>query len=114
MNHDNPMMIRFIGNEMALKTILLLCDPVVTINTLVSCVTCLEERFQPLITSTATSVTFSTNAKLCCHNNFLLIKDANALESRRAWVCKIMDLPPLIMMENKKQGANSEDRVGPF
>jgi hypothetical protein len=30
---------------MTLKTTLLLCDPTITINTLVSCITGLEERF---------------------------------------------------------------------
>jgi hypothetical protein len=38
MNHDNLMMIRFIGDEMTLKITLLLCDPIVTINALVSCI----------------------------------------------------------------------------
>ncbi len=32
MNHDNPMMIRFVGDEMTLKTTLLLCDPIVIVN----------------------------------------------------------------------------------
>jgi hypothetical protein len=45
MSHDNPMMIGFFGDEMTLKTTLLLYDPIVTINDLVSCVTSLEERF---------------------------------------------------------------------
>jgi hypothetical protein len=45
MSHDNLMMVRFIGNEMTLKVTLLLCDPIITINTLVSCIIALEERF---------------------------------------------------------------------
>jgi hypothetical protein len=103
MNHDNPMMIRFVRDEMTLKTILLLCDPIVTVNALVSCVTSFEKMFQPLITSTATSVVFSTNVKLCYHTNSLLMKHANALVSRSDWVCTIMDLLPLIIMATKKR-----------
>jgi hypothetical protein len=43
--HDNPMLIRFVGDEMTLKIILLLCDPIVTVNILVSCVIGLKKRF---------------------------------------------------------------------
>ncbi len=114
MNHDNPMMIGFVRDETTLKIILLLCDPIVIFNTLVSCVTSLEERFQPLITLTTINVIFSTNAKLYCCTNSLSIKHANAPESKRTWVRKVVDLPPLIMMDNKKQGANFEHKVGPF
>jgi len=45
MHHDNPMMIRFVKDEMTLKTTLLLCDPIVTVNALVSCIISPEERF---------------------------------------------------------------------
>jgi hypothetical protein len=72
------MMIGFVGNEMTLKTTLLLCDPIITVNALVSCVTGLEERFWPLIILTAIGVIFSTNAKLCCCTNTLSMKHANA------------------------------------
>jgi hypothetical protein len=114
MSHDNPMMLGFVGNEMTLKTTLLLCDPIVTVNALVSCIIGLEESFQPSITSTATGVAFSTNAKLCCRTNSLLMKHANALESKSAWVCIVVDLSPLIMMGNKKQGVGSKDKVRSF
>ncbi len=70
MNHDDLMMIGFVINEMTLKTTLLLCDPIVTDNALVSCVTSLERRFQPLITLTIVGIVFSTNDKLCCRTNF--------------------------------------------
>jgi len=36
------------------------------------------------------------------------MKHIDALESKSAWVHTIMDLPPLIMMGNKKQIADSE------
>jgi hypothetical protein len=77
MNHDNLMMIGFVVDEMTLKTTLLLHDPIVTINALVSCVIGHEERFQPSITSTTTGVVFSNNVKLCCRTNSLLMKHAN-------------------------------------
>jgi hypothetical protein len=114
MSHDNPTMIGFIEDEMTLKTTLLLCDPIITINAFVSCITSLEERFQPMIISTATGVAFSTNVKLCCRTNPLSMKYADALQSRSVWVCTTMDSPPLIMMGNKKQGFGFKDKVRPF
>ncbi len=97
------MMIGFVQDEMTLKTTLLLCDLIIIVNALVSCIIGLEKRFQPLITLIATCVAFSTNTKLCCRTNPLLMKHANALELRNVWVYMIVDLPPLIMMGNKKK-----------
>jgi hypothetical protein len=114
MNHDNPMMIGFVKDEMRLKKTLLLCDPIIIVNTLVSCITSPEKKFQPSITSTTINVTFSTNVKLCCHTNPLSMKHVDAPESKSVWVCTVMDLPPLIMMGNKKQGVGFEDKVGLF
>jgi hypothetical protein len=68
------MMIGFIGNEMTLKTTLLVWKPVVTFNGLVSWVIGLHERFQPSMTSISTSVSFSTKANLHCCTKFLSIK----------------------------------------
>jgi hypothetical protein len=31
------------------------------------------------------------------------MKNANTLELKNAWVCEVMDLPPLIVMGNKKK-----------
>jgi hypothetical protein len=67
-----------------------------------------------LIISITIGVIFSTNAKLCCRTNSLSMKHVDALEPKSEWVCIIMDLPPLIMMGNKKQGVGFEDKVGPF
>jgi hypothetical protein len=50
------MMTRFLGDEMTLKTTLLVWEPIVTFNGLVSCVVGPNERFQPLMTSTITSL----------------------------------------------------------
>jgi len=99
---------------MTLKITLLLCGLIVTINALVSCVTSPKKRFQPSITSTTFGVVFFTNVKLCCHTNSLSMKNANTLELRNAWVCEVMDLPPLIVMGNKKQGVSSKDKGRPF
>jgi hypothetical protein len=103
MNHDNPMMIGFVRDEMTLKTTLLMCDPIVTVNALVSCITSLEKMFRPLITSIATSVAFSTNVNLCYHTNSLLMKHVNAHVSRSDWVYTVMDLLPLIIMATKNK-----------
>jgi hypothetical protein len=99
MSHDNPMMIGFVGDD--LKTTLLLCDPIVTINILVSCVIGPEKRFRPSIILTAIGVIFSTNAKLCYRTNSLSMKHADAPNSRSAWVRTVVDSPPLIVMGNK-------------
>jgi hypothetical protein len=40
----NPMMTGFVENEMTLKIILLICDPIVISNALVSCIISLEEK----------------------------------------------------------------------
>jgi len=42
------------------------------------------------------------------------MKHANALELRSVWVRIVVDLPPLIMMDNKKKYVGSKDKVGPF
>jgi len=112
--NDNPMMTGFVEDEMTLKITLLLCDPIVTINVLGSCIIGFEKRFQPSIILIATCVAFSTNAKLCCHTNSLSLKHVDAFELRSVWVRTIVDLPPLIMMGNKKQGAGFKDKVGLF
>jgi hypothetical protein len=69
---------------------------------LVSCVIGLEKRFQPSIISTAVGVTFSANAKLCCHTNSLSTMHVDALELKNVWVCIVINLLPLIMIGNKK------------
>jgi hypothetical protein len=81
---------------------------------LVSCITSPKERFQPLITSTATSVAFFTNTKLCCCTNSLSINHVDAPKSRSVWVHIVMDLSPLIVMGNKRQGVSFENKVGLF
>ncbi len=54
------MMTRFLGDEMTLKITLLVWEPMVTFNGLVSCVINIDERFQPSMTSTGIGVLFST------------------------------------------------------
>jgi len=72
------MMIGLIKGELILKPILLLCDTIVIINVLVSCVIGPEERFRLLIILITTSVVFSTNIKSCCHTKPLLMKHVDA------------------------------------
>jgi hypothetical protein len=108
------MMIRFVKNEMTLKLTLLLCDPIVTINTLVSCGTSPKKRFQTSITLTTISVTFSTNAKLCCRTNSLSMKHADSPKLKSVWVCIVVDSSPLIVMGNKIQGVGFENKGRPF
>jgi len=113
-NQDNPMMIGFLGDEMTLKTTLLVWELVVTFNGLISCLTNPDERFQPSMTSTNIGVLFSTRANLYCRISFLSIKHVNALESRNAWASIITSLLHLIMIGTKKHGVGFEDRLGPF
>jgi hypothetical protein len=80
-SQNNAMMTRFFGDEMTLKTILLMCEPIVTSNALVSCVIGLDEKFQLLMTSISIGLSFSTKANLCCWTNYLLMKNAYALKS---------------------------------
>ncbi len=63
------MMTRVLGNEMTLKTTLLVWEPMVTSNGLVSRVTNPNERFRPSITSINISVFFYTKTNLYCHTN---------------------------------------------
>jgi len=39
------------------------------------------------------------------------MKHANAFESKNVWVRIIIDLPPLIMMGNKKKGVGFKDKL---
>jgi hypothetical protein len=63
---------------MTLKTTLLVWELKVTFNGLVSCLIGLDERFRPLMTSTGTSVSFSTRANLYCHISSLSIRHVDA------------------------------------
>jgi hypothetical protein len=44
MNHDNPMTIGFVGDEMTLKATLFVCVLIIISKALVSCITGLEKR----------------------------------------------------------------------
>jgi hypothetical protein len=68
------MMIRFFGDEITLKTTLLVCITKVIFNALVLCVTSLEKQLQPSMISTYTIVFFFTKANLCCHTNSFSMK----------------------------------------
>jgi hypothetical protein len=81
-SQDNPMMTKKFRNEMTLKTTLLMCEEMVTSDALVSCVTYPNERIQPSMTSTNTSVPFSTRTNLYCRTNSLSIKHVYVLKSK--------------------------------
>ncbi len=110
----NPMITRFFGDEMTLKTTLLMCEPMVTFDALVSCVIGPDERFWPSTTSTGTSVPFSTRTNLYCCTNSLSIKRAYALKSRNAWASIVTSLLHLTMIGTNNHGARFEDKLAPF
>jgi hypothetical protein len=61
-DQDSQMMMGFVEDEMTLKTIPLVCDPMVTSSLLVSCITSLEKRHGSLITLTNTNFVFFTKS----------------------------------------------------
>jgi hypothetical protein len=66
---------------MTLKTTLLVWEPMVTSNGLVSQVISFHEKIQPLMTSIDIGVLFSSKTNLYCCTNSLFIKHVDALES---------------------------------
>jgi hypothetical protein len=75
---------------------------------LVSCVIGLEKKNWPLMTSMAIGVFFFTRIILCHHTSSLSLKHTNPPESSDYSISIIMDLPYLIVIGNKKQGARSK------
>ncbi len=75
-------MIGFFENEMTLKTTLLVWDPMVTSNGLVSCVTSPNEKLQPSMNSTSIDVLFFAKANLYYHISSSSIKHLDVPESR--------------------------------
>jgi hypothetical protein len=63
---------------MTLTTTLLVCEPMVTFNSLVSWVIGPDEKLQPSMTSIDTNVFFSIKTNLYCHINSLSIKHVDA------------------------------------
>jgi hypothetical protein len=114
MSHDNPMTIKFVGDEMTLKATLLICVSIIIYKALVSCIISPRERLQPLMTSMDTSVFFFTRIILCCHISSLLMKHGDAPKSSNVLVSIVVDLLYLIMICNKKQGAGFEGKLRPF
>jgi len=79
------MTIEFFGDEMILKSTLLVWKPMVTFNGLVSCVISLHESLWPSMTSTGIYVHFFTTTNLYCHISSLSMKHANTLKSKSVW-----------------------------
>jgi hypothetical protein len=80
MNHDNPMTIGFVKDEMTLKATLLVCVLIVIFKALVSCVIGPKERLRPSMTSTTTSMLFFMIIILCHSIKTLSMKHADALK----------------------------------
>jgi hypothetical protein len=115
MNHDNPMTIAFVGDEMTLKATLLVCVLIVISKNLVSCIIGLKKKLQPSMTSTTIGMFFFMKIILCRRTSSLLMKQVDALESSNASVSIIMDMSNLIVINgSKKQGARSEGKLGAF
>ncbi len=112
--HDNPMTIGFVVDEMTLKATLLVCISIVISKALVSCVIGPKRRLQPPMTSMAIGMFFFTKIILCCHTTSLSMKHVDALESNNALISIAMDLPYFIMIGNKKIDVKFEGKLGPF
>jgi hypothetical protein len=99
---------------MTLKTTLLVWEPMVTYNGLVSCVIGLDEKLWPLMTSIDSNMFFSTKANLYCHVKSLSIRHADVLKSKNVWASIITSLLHLTMIATKKHGDGFEHKFGPF
>jgi hypothetical protein len=108
------MMTRFIKNEMTLKTTLLMWKSMVTSNGLVSCVIGRDEKFQPLMTPTSTSVSFSIIANLYHCISSLSIKHVDASKCRNVWASIITILLHLTMISTKTHGVGSKNKLEPL
>ncbi len=95
-------MTKFLEDEMTLKTTLMVWEPMVTSNGLVSQVISLIEKFLPSMPSTSTSVFFSARVYLYFCTSFLSIKHADAPKSRSDWASIITSLIHLTMISIKK------------
>jgi hypothetical protein len=113
-SQNNLMMIRFFGNEMTLKTTLIVWQLMVTFNALVSYVTSPNERFQALMTSIEICVLFSTRANSYCCTYFLLMKHVDVPKSRSVWASIVINLLHLTLISTKKHGARSKDSWNHF
>jgi hypothetical protein len=107
-------MIGFVGDEMTLKITLIVCNPMVIYNALVTYVISSKERLWPLITSIATSMVFFTKGNLSCCTNSLSMKHVNASKSSNASIFVVMDLLHFIAIDNKKQDVGSKYRLRSF
>ncbi len=108
------MIIKFIRDEITLKTTLLVWEPMVTSNGLVSSMIVPKVKFRPSMTSTNIGVLFSTRVNLYCHTNSLIIKHADALKSISVWASIITSLLHFTMIGMKKHGVRSKNRLGSF
>jgi hypothetical protein len=95
------MMTGFLEDEMTLKTTLMVWEPMVTSNALVSHVIGLIKKL-PSMTSTSTNVFFSAKVYLYFRTSFLSIKHADAPKSKSDWASIIISLLHLTMIGTNK------------
>jgi len=101
------MMTWFLGNEMTLKTTLLVWEPMVRSNALVTWVIGLDEKLQPLMTSIDINVFFSIRSNLYCYTNSLSMKQVDVPESISVWASIVISLLHLTMIgENLHEPMN--------
>jgi hypothetical protein len=106
---DNPMMIEFVKDEITLKTTLLVCNPMIIFNALVSCVVSFEKK--PLITM---NIVFFTRVSLNYRTNFLSMKHLDAPKSSNVLTFIIVDLLHLIVINKEKQSLEFKYKLGQF
>jgi hypothetical protein len=104
---DNPMMIEFVKDEITLKTTLLVCNPMIIFNALVSSVVSFEKK--PLIT---VNIVFFTRVSLNYRTNFLSMKHLDAPQSSNILTFIIVDL--LHLIDKEKQSLEFKYKLGPF
>jgi hypothetical protein len=104
---DNPMMIEFVKDEITLKTTLLVCNPMIIFNALVSSVVSFEKK--PLIT---VNIVFFTRVSLNYRTNFLSMKHLDAPKSSNILTFIIVDL--LHLIDKEKQSLEFKYKLGPF
>lgn len=81
-NQDNLMIIGLFKDEITLKVTLLMCNPTIISNILISSLEGVEKKLQPSMTSTGTSISFFTKTNLSCCINPLSMKHIDALNKK--------------------------------
>ncbi len=108
------MMIGLFKDEITSKINLLMWNPTITSNVLISCVERLEKRLQPSMTLTSTNISFFTKTNLSCCTNPLSMKHIDALKSRNVWAIATSLLDLIITSNKLKHGDGFKNKSWPF